>query len=252
MKASEILAMREHRPWPVPRGPWIMRQTWDDLLFAHWPLPPDALRPHIPPGLPLDTYDGQAWIGVVPFRMRDVRPRFAPALPWLSAFPELNVRTYVTLGGKPGVYFFSLDAGNPLAVRVARTFFHLLYFNARFAIARKDGAMDYRSQRTDRRGASAELAIHYRPTGPVHHSERGSLTEFLTERYCLYSANPRGQLFRCEIHHPRWPLQPAEAEIAENTMVSAAGVALPATPPLLHYAQHLEVLVWNIQRVGSG
>src|SRR5436305_11863950 len=124
----------------------------------HWPVQPAALRPLIPPPLEIDTFDGAAWIGVTPFHMMGVRPHFVPALPWLSAFPELNVRTYVTLGGKPGVYFFSLDAGNPVAVLGARTFFHLPYFTARFAIARKESAVDYRSRRIDRRGASADLA----------------------------------------------------------------------------------------------
>src|SRR4051794_18976444 len=118
------------RPWPVPQSPWVMAMQWLDLLFMHWPVPAKALRSYIPRNLEIDTYDGTAWIGVVPFRMAGVRPRMTPALPWLSAFPELNVRTYVTIGGKPGVWFFSLDAGNPVAVEGARSLFHLNYYNA--------------------------------------------------------------------------------------------------------------------------
>jgi uncharacterized protein YqjF (DUF2071 family) len=230
-----------------------MHQTWTELLFAHWPVPPEALRSLIPSGLALDTYDGSAWLGVVPFRMRDVRFRLTPALPWISAFPELNVRTYVTVGDKPGVWFFSLDAGNPLAVAAARTLFHLPYFHARFHIQQSGDTVSYTSQRTHhgthRGAAPAALAMTYRPTGTVSPSQPGALEAFLTERYCLYSVDRRGRIYRGEITHERWPLQPAQAEIARNSMASAAGIASPDQPPLLHYAARLEVLVWRIQRV---
>ncbi len=249
MKPNAILRKAEHRPYPLPRGPWVMRQTWLELLFAHWPLPSDALRPLIPAGLALDIYDGAAWVGVVPFRMADVHPRLTPSVPRLSAFPELNVRTYVTVEDKPGVYFFSLDAGNPIAVALARGLFYLPYFNARFQIHRSGEALAYTSRRTDRRGHPAELSAHYRPTGPVVRSQSGSLEAFLTERYCLYSVSPRGTIYRGEIHHERWPLQPAEAEVERNTMAAAAGVTLPDISPLLHYAERLEVLIWPIARV---
>jgi len=225
-----------------------MRQTWIELLFAHWPLPPDVVRSLIPTSLALDAYDGRAWLGIAPFRMVDVHPRFAPSVPWLSAFPELNVRTYVTVGGKPGVVFFSLDAGNPVAVTLARALFYLPYFNARFAIKRSGDTVAYTSRRTDRRGKSADLVASYRTVGPVVRSQPGSLEAFLTERYCLYSVSPRGAIYRGEIHHERWPLQPAEAEIERNTMAEAAGITLPDVPPLLHYAERLEVLIWPIVR----
>ena len=225
-----------------------MRQTWIELLFAHWPLPPDTLRPLIPAGLSLDTYDRRAWLGIAPFRMVDVHPRLTPSVPWLSAFPELNVRTYVTVGGKPGVFFFSLDAGNPVAVMLARALFHLPYFDARFRVARSLDTIAYTSRRTDRRGKPAELIAKYAPTSRVSRSQPGSLEAFLTERYCLYSAGPRGAIYRGEIHHEQWPLQPAEAEIERNTMAAASGITLPDIPPLLHYAERLEVLIWPIAR----
>src|SRR5262245_14397007 len=129
----------DHRPWPIPREPFAMWMIWHDLLFAHWPIPIDTMRRAVPERLALDTFDGSAWVGVVPFRMSGVRPRFVPSMPWLSAFPELNVRTYVTAGGKPGVYFFSLEAANPVAVRAARTFFHLPYFDARMSLQETPG-----------------------------------------------------------------------------------------------------------------
>ena len=249
MKPDEILRQTAHRPWPLPQGAWVMRQTWDRLLFAHWPVHFDTLRPLVPAALELDRYDGVAWLGVVPFLMSNVRPRALPAVPWLSAFPELNVRTYVTVGSKAGVYFFSLDAGNPLAVEIARRWFHLPYFRARFSVSQTGETTNYRSMRAHSGAPSAELDLDYRPTGPVYASTPGSLDAFLTERYCLYTTDARGRLLRGEIHHQQWPLQPAEAEFRHNTMAQGHGLALPDIPPLLHYAHHLETLTWPLAAV---
>src|SRR5688500_17865980 len=127
---SDIVEHTAHRPYPMPEVPWIMTQSWHDLLFAHWPVKAEALRELVPPGLELDLFDRQAWLGIIPFHMTNVAPRGVPALPWVSAFPELNVRTYVRVGDRPGIFFFSLDAGNPLAVTMARTLFKLPYFQA--------------------------------------------------------------------------------------------------------------------------
>jgi uncharacterized protein YqjF (DUF2071 family) len=249
MKPDEILRQTERRPWPLPKGPWVMRQTWDRLLFAHWPVPHETLRPLVPAALELDRYEGEAWLGVVPFLMRAVRPRALPAVPWLSAFPELNVRAYVTVGGKGGVYFFSLDAGNPLAVEIARRWFHLPYFRARFSVGQTDARTSYCSTRTHSGAPPAELDVSYGPTGPIYASTPGSLDAFLTERYCLYTTDGSGRLLRAEIHHQQWPLQPAEAEFRRNTMARAAGLTLLDVPPLLHYARHLETLTWPLARV---
>lgn len=217
--------------------------TWHDLLFAHWPMPVAALRGLIPPALEIDTLDGTAWLGVVPFRMSGVAPRGVPALPWLSAFPELNVRTYVTAEGKPGVWFFSLDAASALAVAVARAWYHLPYFRARISCAATaSGGVNYESWRTHPGAPAAEFRAQYRPLAPAALATRGSLDYFLTERYCLYAANSRGHVFRGDIHHQPWPLQPAEAEISVNTMAAAHTLVLPATPPLLHFARELRVV----------
>jgi uncharacterized protein len=248
MTPAEILRAVAHRPWPLPAGPWAMRQTWERLLFAHWPIAFEALRPLIPAGLELDRFNGQAWLGVVPFLMRDVRLRGLPPIPWLSAFPELNVRTYVSAGGKAGVYFLSLDAGNTLAVEIARHWFHLPYFGARFAITHTGEETHYVSRRIQTGAPPAELESVYRPTGQVYAPAPGSLDAFLTERYCLYTTDARGRLMRGEIHHHHWPLQAAEAEFRRNTMAQASGLTLPDIPPLLHYAQHLEALVWPLAR----
>lgn len=226
-----------------------MRQRWHDLLFAHWPLPPDALRPLIPPSLQLDRFDGAAWLGVVPFRMSGIRPRLGLALPWLSAFPEINVRTYVLRDGKPGVWFFSLDAANPIAVRLARSIFSLPYYRARMTCLEQDGAIAVRSVRTHRGAAPAEFHARYAAIGPAIADERGSLTEWLTARYCLYAADRRGDIWRTEIDHRPWPLQPARAHIRVNTLARAAGITLPDVPPLLHVARRLDVRVWRPRRL---
>lgn len=223
-----------------------MTQTWHDLLFAHWPIPAAALRSLAPVQLPLETFDGQCWIGVVPFHMSHIHRRGVPPLPGLSRFPELNVRTYVNLDGKPGVYFFSLDAANRVAVWAARRFYHLPYFFARMSAKQKDECITYDSSR---QGGEADFRARYRPVAPVQLREPGSLEHWLTERYCLYT-EVNGSVFRAEVHHQQWPLQDAECEISVNTVASAAGVVLPPIPPLLHFSRKLEVLVWPLQRLG--
>jgi uncharacterized protein len=253
-----------HRPWPLPSGPWIMAQTWHSLLFAHWRIDVaqlrTTLRPQIPDALDIDTFQGDAWIGVVPFRMSGVRLRATPALPTLSAFPELNVRTYVTHGGKPGVWFFSLDAANPIAVSVARAWFHLPYFNARMRCEPRDGWIEYSSERKHRGATAAKLRAKYRPIGESFHARLGTLEHFLTERYCLYAADAKGQIKRGDIQHGPWQLQPAQAEFRENTMIRATlecGASAPLltneprhpNKPLLHFASRQDVVVWHQQPI---
>ena len=233
----------DHRPYPLPTQPWALQMTWRDLLFMHWPVPAAALRPLIPKMLELDTFDGSAWLGVVPFNMRNVHPRYTFSVPGVSNFPELNLRTYVSAGGKAGVWFFSLEAGNPVAVRVARTGFHLPYFNAAMGCADIGGTVYYQSKRTHRNAPAAEFVAAYRPVGKVNLSPN-TLERFLTERYCLYSADAKGRVYRGEIHHQRWPLQRAEAEVQVNRMTGQIGVTLPDTEPLLHFSKALEVVAW--------
>jgi len=222
-----------------------MAQSWHDLLFAHWPIDAALLRPHIPTPLAIDTFDGQAWIAVVPFRMSGVRLRGTPALPWLSAFPELNVRTYVVAQSKPGVWFFSLDAKNPVAVAIARAWFHLPYFRAKMQCEDRAGWIRYSSKRTHHGAQPCVLQADYRPIGATFEAQKGSLERFLTERYCLYSANSRGRIFRGEIHHQPWQLQPAEANFQQNSMTEAAGIATPSQKPLLHFARRQDMIAWN-------
>ena len=238
-----------------PSGPWIIRQTWRDLLFAHWSVPQAMLRPLIPESLAIDTYDGEAWVGVVPFHMTDVGLRGLPPLLGTGAFPELNVRTYVLPRDgayrKPGVFFFCLDAGSPFAVMAARRGFHLPYFNAQMTWVADGARIHYASRRTHRHAAPAAFAATYHPVAPVARSEPGTLTHWLTERYCLYTTDRRGYCYRCDIHHRQWPLQAAEATFTANTMARAHGITLPDSAPLLHFARRLAVHCWPLRRVSG-
>ena len=248
MDTHKILNTVGHRLYPIAKGPWVMTQAWNELLFAHWPLRPEALRSFLPPALTLDTFEGEAWVGVVPFHMSQVHPRSIPSLPWISQFPELNMRTYVNVQGLPGVYFFSLDAANPVAVAIARTLFRLPYFNATMHSQRLIDTIDYRSQRTHSGAPAAEFRALYRPIAPIAYANPGSLEHWFTERYYLYTV-AGNIIYRGDIHHGRWPLQQAELEIISNMMASSQGIQLPDTAPLLHYANLQEVLIWPLQRV---
>jgi hypothetical protein len=218
-----------------------MGQSWEHLLFAHWPVEPDALRAVVPPQLPIDTFDGSAWLGIVPFEIRALRLRGTPLG---SRFPELNVRTYTTLDGRPGIFFFSLDAASRVAVATARRTYHLPYFHARMAIAHDDGTVRYRSRRAGR-----SWQAEYRPTGPAFTAAPGTLEHFLVERYRLYTLHPRRGVLFADIHHPPWALQLAGARVFENTM---APIALPAADPLLHFSARQDVVVWPPRAVTTG
>jgi uncharacterized protein YqjF (DUF2071 family) len=246
---EEILSRTRHRPYPLPPDPWLLFMSWHDLLFAHWPVPEEALRRFVPSALRLDTFDGSAWLGITPFRMSGVRPRLLPSVSPLSDFPELNVRTYVTAGGKPGIWFFSLDAASPVAVRLARAAFRLPYFDAEMSCSREGDEVSYGSLRTHRGAPRAEFAARYRPVGEPAESRPGTLEEFLTERYCLYAADGRGNVYRGDIHHHPWPLRPAQADVERLAMTEQIGVALPETEPLLHFSGRLDTLAWPPRRI---
>src|SRR5919106_2999587 len=194
-----------HRPWPLPKTPWVLSMRWHELLFLHWPVRPDTLRPWIPAGLELDTFDGWSWIGVVPFRMSGVRVRYVP----LSlAFPELNVRTYVKGSTRPGVWFFSLDAASRSAVRAAR-WVGLPYYDARITVRLEEDTVHYGSARVHKGAAAADFDASYRPIGAIYHAARDTLDHWLTERYSLYAADGADRVVYGEIHHAPWPLQAA-------------------------------------------
>ena len=197
--------------------------------------------------LTLDTFDQQCWVAVTPFHMSNIRSRGIPALPGLSRFPELNVRTYVTVVGKPGVYFFSLDAANLPAVWAARKLYRLPYFHARMSVSGSEHGISYDSRRYHR---NAELRARYAPTGSIQLREPNTLEHWLTERYCLYTV-ANGNVCRAEIHHEQWSLQDAKAEFEFNTMALATGIQLRDTKPLLHFSKKLEVLIWPLQKIST-
>ena len=234
----------DHRPWPLPSARWLQAQSWQGLLFAHWPIAAERLRAVVPSALPLDTFEGQAWVAIVPFYLGGLHARGVPSLPGLSGFAELNMRTYVSVGGRPGVFFFSLDAGNPLAVAAARLI-HLPYFYAWMRCRRQGDEVSFASRRLAPGPLGARFRARYRPSGPPYVPHPGTLAHFLTERYCLYTADRRGRTARLEIHHPPWPLQDAEAEIELNTIADAAGLPLPDTAPLLHYSARQDMVAWS-------
>ena len=255
-----------------PRGLPLMHQNWGKLLFMHWPIDAELLRPLIPSQLAIDTFDGSAWIGEIPFTMWGIRASFLPPIPGTSAFHELNVRAYVHLNGVPGVWFFSLDAANSLAVWGARTFYHLSYFNADMSLTQQGNTIEYLSRRRDaltygeffaaeaaevpgaanaerfRNYPRAELNASWTIGEPLPQSTPGSIEFFLTERYCLYSLH-RNRLYRSRIFHGPWPLRKATLNARQSTMIESLGIAEPQEEPLLHYAEAIAVDIWPLKRV---
>lgn len=241
--------------------------VWHDLLFMHWRVDVHRLREFVPPGLEIESFEGSAWLGVIPFTMSGVRHRVLPPIPGTAAFPELNVRTYVRAPGpggtpRPGVWFFSLDAANVAAVLGARAMFHLAYMNAAMSVRRVAGAVEYASRRTgpfntltwgESRSREARFRGRYRARGGVVASPQGSAERFLTDRYCLYSATSGGRVYRAEIHHEPWPLRGAEAAVEINTMAAPLGLDAvqlgSGGEPLLHYAERMEVVAWSPEPV---
>ena len=222
-----------------------MHQHWGKLLFLHWRIEEEWLRPLLPATLEIDTFDGSAWIAVTPFTMWGIRASFLPPIPGAHAFHELNVRTYVHLHGVPGVWFFSLDATNSLAVWAARRCYHLPYFKAEMSLEQKGSTIEYASKRMN---SPAEFHATWVIGKSLPQSQPGTLQFFLTERYCLYSSH-RGALFRARIFHPPWSLQTATLSVLDSTMIESAGLPTPHGGPLLHYSEEIGVDIWPLKKV---
>jgi len=264
---DDRLAIRT-RPGAFP----VMTQNWGKLLFMHWPVDEDVLRPLVPSQLSIDKFEGLAWIGVVPFTMWGIRASFLPPIPGTRAFHELNVRTYVHYRGVPGVWFFSLDAANSLAVWGARTFYHLPYFNSTMSLNQEGNTIHYSSKRKNKRSYAqffaseskgfsvdlnserfqnlprAELEMSWTLAEPIPQSKPGSIEFFLTERYCLYAYN-RDRLYQSRIFHEPWKLRIASSESRRSTMIESLGVCPPKAEPLLQYAESISVDIWSLKRV---
>jgi uncharacterized protein len=241
LRQSRSLEHLGHRPWPPPKRGWTMGQTWEDLLFAHWRVPLDEVRAHVPAELTVEQHDGSAWLGITPFRLTGLRGRGLLPIPGASSFLELNVRTYVSDGEKPGIWFFSLDASSRVAVEAARRTYRLPYFHARMSETRRGEWIAYECARIDEAGRV--FSGRYRPNGATFNPEPQSLESFLTERYCLYTTD-RGKLARAEIHHEPWTLQPAEAEVE---LASISPLELRGDP-LVHFSRRQDVVLWPLER----
>jgi uncharacterized protein len=239
MRQASTLEETAHRPWPVAERPWVMGQTWDDLLFIHYPVPVEQLRALVPAVLDVQEHSGSGWLGVTPFLVSGLRARGLLPLPFASSFRELNVRTYVTRDAKPGIWFFSLDASSQLAVEGARRLYRLPYFNAEISMRRRGEEILYDCSRGNGKAFSA---VYY-PDGDMFSAEPGTLEHFLTERYCLYAEHEQ-QLYRADIHHRPWPLQPAEARIDLNTMPP---LKVSEGDPLVHFSRRQDVVIWPLE-----
>jgi len=234
-----------------PAGAPVMRQRWAELLFLHWAWDPAEIQRTLPPGLTVDVYDGRAWLGLVPFAMERVRPRGLPAVRGLSDFLELNVRTYVhDAQGRPGVWFYSLDANQWLAVKIARALFHLPYQHATMAatVDARTQAVDYRSRR---QGQATESRFCYRPVGVARPAVAGTLEFFLVERYRLFAWDARGErLFTGRVHHVPYELGAAEVSAWDDAGLRLAGFDREGrAPEHVSVARAVEVGVWPMERV---
>jgi uncharacterized protein YqjF (DUF2071 family) len=231
-----------------------MTQRWNDLLFAHWPVHASSIAPLLPEGLVPDEFQGSAWLGVVPFWLDRIKVRGLPSIPGMRRFPDLNVRTYVRdeYTATPGMYFFSLDATNLMAVALAHTFFHLPYHWVEMRLDQQSERefSFYSRRRFSRR--SVIFKARYRGLGPTRKladCKTGTLEYFLMERSCLFTRNRVGEPFRANLHHVPWPLEEAEAEIEQNDLAQAIGIELPDIRPVLHYSRRLAVYVWPTELV---
>ena len=248
-RVREFLLRTSHKPRPLPPGRWAITQRWNDLLFAHWPIPASSIEPLLPEWLETDKFQGSAWLGAVPFWLDRIKIRGVPSIPGLRSFPDLNFRTYVRdrFTGTPGIYCFSVDSSNLMAVAVAHAFYRLPYRLAEMH-------MEPRSERefafySRRRFSRPEVIFkaRYRGLGPTHKLadvRSGSLEYFFAERNCVFSTNRAGEPMRANLHHVPWPLEDAEAEIERNDLAAAVGIELPNLEPVLHYSRRLAIYVW--------
>ncbi len=251
---QKFLIRTSQRLRPIPIGRWAVNQCWNDLLFAHWPLPPAQMAALLPPGLLVDTFQGAAWLGVVPFWLDRLRFRGAPAAAIMRGFPDLNLRTYVRdqATNSQGIYCFSIDASNLLAVAGARLFYQLPYHWAQMQMERR-GASEFAFYSSRRlAGRPVVFKARYRGLGPTRRTVEmrpGSIEYFLTERCCLFTLDGNGQPVRRNMHHVTSPFEDAEADIACNDLPGVIGLSLPDTPPVLHYSRRQAVYIWPSEPV---
>jgi uncharacterized protein YqjF (DUF2071 family) len=237
----------DHRPWPLPAGEWKWRQSWLNLAFIHYRVAADELSRRLPDGVCLQQFDGSAWVAVVPFTMSGVMRRPFPDVPGFSSFPELNLRTYVEVDGKPGVWFFSLDAASRLVVFGGRRIYNLPYHTADMRHEQSDGWHRFSSIR---RSGIARFSARYQPIGEIRASQRGTFEHWATERYCLYSFSKHSGLARVDVHHAPWPLQRATVFMEESSILTSAGIAAIDPEPVCHFSTGVDVVAFDQEKLG--
>jgi uncharacterized protein YqjF (DUF2071 family) len=223
--------------------PWLLFMTWRDLLFASWRIPVEALRSKVPPELELDTFDGSAWVTLVPMGVTDMHWRGIPPIPGMEGFRELNLRTYIKRNDRPGIYFLSIECPAAFSDWIARHFFGVPYFEAQIAAFSDGATFHFASERTAKNQPPAALFSTFRPATESFPPAPGSLASFLVERYCLYFVHG-GEVYRGDIHHGEWKLHNAEAELDVNTITKAAGVELAAKPDHTVFVAQTDTLIW--------
>lgn len=232
---------------PALQKGWIMTQTWEHLLFAHWAIHPSVLRPLVPAELELDTYDGNAWLGIIPFLLTGVRIRRMPPVPFTTRFPEINVRTYVKRKGRAGIYFLSLDASNWLVTTIAKKWYRLPYYPASIHFRTSSDSIDFQSRRLTSPAAKG-FSVSYRPDSDVFFAEKGSLEHWLTERYTLFcDCKTTRNMYSADVYHEPWKLQKAAVQYRENTLTEHL---FPSAehPGLFLYSRGVQSFVWPIRK----
>ncbi|MGB1365724.1 MAG: DUF2071 domain-containing protein [Candidatus Poseidoniaceae archaeon] len=233
-----------HLPFSMPNRPFAISQEWRDLTFMHWVVDSERLKPHLPSGLEIDLFEGQAYVGVIPFIMKNVRPRRLPAVPGISTFAEFNVRTYVVKDGQPGVFFLTLDAKSLVTCIHAPRAYGLAYRYAKAKVKRNGDALQWQSRRSS---DGAQLRGTSAAKGALRTSEKGTLEYFLFERYCLYTEH-KGCLRRAYVHHQPWSFQDGEVELEANSLLESYNMGLDVlAPDLLHFSKGLPVKTWSIE-----
>ncbi|KAA9031579.1 YqjF family protein [Niallia endozanthoxylica] len=245
----DIMGDIGRRPWPLPSKNWIMRQRWRNLLFSHWPIPPEILRRHIPSALEIDTYQGYAYLGVIVFVIEGIHPRGLSSISLTPVFPEVNLRTYVHYQGKPGVFFLSLDVEDWASYTIARRWYRLPYKKASILFQKDGETCICQSVRKGTIDPSISFGVKYEPTSELYFPKEGTLDYWLTERYCLFSTNNGSNIYSGEIHHQPWPLQKAEAEISKNTLFTPFKMEGVEGKPIYHFSKGLDTLFWNIKKM---
>ncbi|MGV3467279.1 MAG: YqjF family protein [Heyndrickxia sp.] len=238
-----------HRPFPLPSKKWIMRQAWRNVLFLHWPVPVEKLRPHIPSSLQIDTFKGSAWLGIILFVLEGIFPLGISSLSLTPSFPETNVRTYVKYNGKPGIYFMSIDVENWASLKIAKRWYRLPYHSAQIFYQKEGQNFNFHSIRKDNESPSIYLKGQYSPISEVYYAKEGTLDHWLTERYCLYSSNNVASIYCGDIHHQPWPLQKAEIDLVRNTLFTPFNFDFSKVKPIAHFSTGLDSLMWNIKKL---